>query len=58
MSWQGFRLKQVKGEKFLAIYECPVCGYDCLCEVDRCPHCFAYCMRWVWILNMGLRRSA
>ncbi len=37
MTWQGFRRKKVDRVKFLAIFECPVCGYDVLCEIGSLP---------------------
>lgn len=51
MSLHGFRLKKLLAEKFRRIFECPVCGYDVLNEVDQCPKCLAYCMRWVLVLQ-------
>ena len=52
-------LRETRVMKFLAIFECPVCGFDSRREIERCPHCLAFCMRWVLILrNVGIRRSA
>ncbi len=63
MSWVGYRHKQVQAAKFRAIFDCPVCGYDVLFELESCPKCSASCMRWILVLYgqalvNELRRSA
>ncbi len=51
MSWVGYRHKQVRAAKFRPIFECPVCGFDVLYEIEHCPKCLAGCMRWILVLR-------
>lgn len=43
---------------FSWFFECHYCAYDVRNEIPRCPKCNSFALRWIKVLNMGMRRVA